>query len=370
LEKKKTSIRLPTVLGLGVFCGASLANKITLVALAGIIAARLAILAYRDGLKPTLSCVVAFGFAMMVGFFAVFFAVYLGHAGDVIEVVRNWYHFGVNAGGEPGFEQFYNGLFVAYKYHLIVLGFAVTFVFSASIVATDRVHWRSRGLVLGAVGLMALFVLYAVYRRPAGTSLYEATVILTAQTAMALAMLPPTLAVKRYTVLLAASALAYALFTFNFHLDQDANERTRRLAATAWQIHAATLDIGGPWVLLIPDNTYGWGGVEELILKGTSDFGWHLLPGSKKTRDRVAPGMIFRPWPDFDGDSKAFLWINKADANGHFVENSVAEPDHRANWAALEMRAKETGSRCQSWTPVFDHRVTLCVFPTALADRS
>jgi hypothetical protein len=66
LERKKTSLQLRSALWLGVFCGASLANKITLISLAGIIAAQLAILAYRDGLKPALLCVFTFCFAMLV----------------------------------------------------------------------------------------------------------------------------------------------------------------------------------------------------------------------------------------------------------------------------------------------------------------
>lgn len=76
-------------------------------------------------------------------FFGVFLAVYLGHIGDVIDILDNWYHFGVDAGQEVGFEQSISGLFVVYNYHLLVLGFAVTFLFSLAIVATDKDQRRS-----------------------------------------------------------------------------------------------------------------------------------------------------------------------------------------------------------------------------------
>lgn len=370
LERKRGPLRWQEAIWLGVFCGSSLANKITLVSLAGIIAAQLAIVAFRDGTKNVLICLSAFGLATFMGFFGVFFAVYLGHATDAIDAVRNWYNFGINAGREVGFEQFIGGLFVAYKYHLVLIAFGLTLVFSTSIVALHKDDRRSRGLLLGAIGLMAAFVMYAVYRRPAGTTLYEASVILTVQAAMMLVILHTSFAATCYTVLLASSALIYSAFTFNYHFDYDAKERSRRLADTAWKIHNATLNIREPWELLIPDNSYGWGGVEELIVKGTSDFSWQEVQGAKTIRDSVAPGMVFRRWPELDGSHKAFLWIIKADDRGNFVENSSAELDHRANWAALETRAKEPGSRCLSWMPVPDHRVTLCVFPTPLADRS
>lgn len=102
-------------------------------------------------------------------------------------------------------------------------------------------------------------------------------------------------------------------------------------------------------MLLIPDNSYRWQGVEELIIKGTSAFpSWTEADDAKWKRDRVAPGMIFRNWPDLDDRATTFLWLIKADDGVHFVENSVGEPAHSAAWAALEAGAAKPGSRCQS----------------------
>ena len=370
LERKKGVLRWQNALWLGIFCGVSLANKITLVCLAGIVAAQVAIRAYRVGCRHALLCISTFGAAAVIGFLAVFLGVYLGHVRDVIEVLQKWYVFGVNAGQEPGFEQFIRGLFIGYNYHLVLLGFAVTLLLSIAVIATDKNRQRSRLLLLGAIGAATAFVAYAVYRRPAGTTLYEAAVILTAQAAMALAMLPPTPVVKRYTVLLGSSAIVYSLFTFNYDLNRDGIAQSRRTADMAWEIHAATREIHGPWVLLIPDNSYGWAGVEELIVKGTSSFPtWYDAAGAKWIRDLVAPGLIFRSWPDLDDGNKVFVWITKADDGVHFVENSLAEVDHRASWVALEARAAEPGSRCQIWTPTAARRVKLCVLASPLASE-
>jgi hypothetical protein len=370
LERMTEPFQWQSALWLGLFCGASLANKITLVSLTGIMAVQIAIVAYRGGLKRALLCLSAFGLAILAGFFAVFLAVYLGKVSAIVAVLRNWYQFGVNAGAEPNFRQFFDGLFVAYNYHLVVLGLGITYLYAIAITAIHAEDRRSRALRLCAIGLMTAFVFYAVYRRPAGTTLFEAMVILTGQAAMVLVILPRGPAVRQYTLVLVSAALFFALFTFDYALDLDkeTKERAKRLADTAWQIHAATLEVRGPWVFLLPDNTYGWGGVEELILKGTSDMTWHEVDAAKKIHDEVAPGMIFRPWPDLADAHKAFLWINRADDRGNFVENSVVEAGHRASWAALEARAKAEGSRCREWLPVADHRVRLCVFQTSLAE--
>jgi hypothetical protein len=368
LERMERPVLWQDSLWIGLFCGASLSNKITLASLAGVIAVQVAIGAYRNGLKQTLLCLLIFEAAAVVGFIAIFLGVYLGRVTDVVEVIRHWYDFGSNAGQEVGFERFLNGLFWRYNYDLVLFGFLSTFLFSTAMVTIDKCRRPSRALLLCAIAAMAAFVFYAVYRRSAGTTLYEAAVLLTAMVAMGLTMLPSTLSVKFYTVILGCSALIYALFTFQSNYDRhQANlERSRRITEMAWQIHAATKEIEGPWVLLIPDDSYVWGGVEELIVKGTSDFGWNEVAAAKWIRDRVAPGMAFRRWPDLFDENRVFLWITKSEDGDHFVKNSVSDPNHHANWQALEVRATDSRARCQSWTP--QRRVTLCVLASNLAD--
>lgn len=64
---------------------------------------------------------------------------------------------------------------------------------------------------------MTAFVVYAVYRRSAGTTLYDAAVILTSQAAIALAMLSSTRSVRRYIVSVGCSTFIVSLFSFNFN---------------------------------------------------------------------------------------------------------------------------------------------------------
>jgi hypothetical protein len=89
--------------------------------------------------------------------------------------------------------------------------------------------------------------------------------------------------------------------------------------------------------VVIPDNRYAIGSVEEILMKGVSDFPtWNITTGRRVLSD-VAPGLTFRTSVDRLDSQTTVMWI---DIPG---ETSLA-----TRFPALGIR--EVGATtCQRW---------------------
>ena len=91
-------------------------------------------------------------------------------------------------------------------------------------------------------------------------------------------------------------------------------------ARAFWDLHREILRLadGKKIIVILPDDSYCYGGVQELLLKGASDFPtWEVSTRGQSILDKFAPGMVFRheggrtlPDADFPRDTLV-VWFEK-----------------------------------------------------------
>jgi hypothetical protein len=283
----------------GILAGLMISNKITMAVVA---AMPLIPVVFR---RPFRFHIVVFRLVLaasgaVAGFYFVLLWLYRFSAPVVAQVLARWYSVvSQPVGGEPGFWA------IAVKNYLIGNSYIYLVIFYLAAIALATFGRRdpaprnalasSLALLAAAAGGAALA--FVVYRRPAGTTLYEACVALPVLGCMALA---PVLRMRSAPVLVgtaAVLAVGGALCTFPIRAETLSLRASGRMGAAWWHLHQELLafSAGHAIIDIIPNNSYNYSGVEECLLKGTADFlSWNLNPKAKPLLERFAPGMTFR----------------------------------------------------------------------------
>jgi hypothetical protein len=220
----------------------------------------------------------------IAGFGAVHLLAYNGRLSDVRAMIPAWLSFVANPGGEPGFwtSTFWSQLW-DYNYGYI----GILFLLLALTVAIALWMDQSRtpaGVALYLIVLaVAAFYVYAIFKRPAATTLFESSQWLTCLAAMQLALVLDVVWVRRIGTAGAALLGLLALGTFP---GRDASAMVRHSAARAsqkQQFFLRTLELARSrsMVVLFKDNSLHHEGFHELLLKGASDFPtWAITRGN------------------------------------------------------------------------------------------
>ena len=281
----------------GLFTGAICANKVTMAIIA--VPLLLAVVFRRDAkalgvVRDTLlalaACVI--GFLFVIWWFYLFkFSAVRGMFGVWIATIRN-------PGGESSFwsSDFRNYL-TSYSYGYIIAFylFAVAVAMGFAVRASKRSALRFGVLTASLAGGVAWT--YFVMKRPAGTTFFEGAVALMGLSGIALT----TITRQRFGTLLvglvAFGWTCFAVCTFQLRESIDTMVLSKPWADEMWRLHRELLEFakGRAIVVIHPRNEYGYGGVEEFLLKGTADVQtWNVSANGRPILDRYAPRMTFR----------------------------------------------------------------------------
>jgi hypothetical protein len=284
---------------IGGFVGICAANKVTLVALGPMLL--LPALLREPYSWRLLAARISVAFASaLVTFIGVIWAFYLFEVGAVGKMLVGWLAFIREPGGESDFWTSQLGLSL-WQYSLAyVIGY---WALSSGMAiwsewrAEDRSSGRRALVLVGiACGLASIGL---VFKRPAGTTLYELSVILTALSVMLLAATIRRPVVRGFVGLSLVAWLVYCAATTTFSLGHNVAliEESPGRAKALWGLYEAVQRMadGRPIVVIFPDNSYHHEGIHELLLKGASDFPtWHISKRGQWIIDRFAPGMTYR----------------------------------------------------------------------------
>ena len=317
---KGTPSRRAVVLA-GGFIGLAMANKITMLVGAGVVA--VPVVAFPGVTRREFTLRVLLAAAALAAAFLLVHAAYYGFDLRMLRhAIPVWLAFVSNPGGQTGF---WRGLFQqfleSYSYGDILLYSAAAATLALVALALHRAFDLRVTLATAFCLLGALASAYFVVKRPAGTTLYESTMF-----AFVLSVVLATMAAEARFVrmLVLAACIGWPLrWIASFPLAENvamvAGSRPR--ADAKWRAFREARRLAGtrPMIVVIPDNSFHHEGVFELLLKGASDFPtWNITSGKRSVLDRYAPGMSFRdeysgpkpsaPYPP----GAALVWFDRA----------------------------------------------------------
>ncbi len=278
------------------FVGMAVANKITMLTVAGIV------------LVPLLAPVAGAGWPMAgrallasvsaaLAFIAVHVVSYHGNIGALTAAAGVWFAFVSQPGAEPDFwGGLFSGFLRDFNYHLLLpFGIATCTLAAGRLMTMRSAEQRSLLLMAFCLASVAANILFVV-KRPAGSTLFESCVFILTVGCAALGAVSSWKPVQRFieVACIAWSAVAVATFDHAYAYDLVAGSTVR--ARDKWEAFEATRRLAspGPIEVIFPDNSFHHEGVFELLMKGSTDFPtWHIGVGGR-VLDRYAPGLSFR----------------------------------------------------------------------------
>jgi hypothetical protein len=289
--------RLVSGVLLGALVGLTASNKVSILPLAML---PVVLFVARDLRRPALALLdaVVSGCAAIVAFVLVHLLLYRFNIDMIRRVLPLWLEVVFNPGGEASFwEQFVNTYLYEFNYLYIYLLLFIALLLAAVVLVRQTIQrvgtlasWLAYLAILG----VALFSLYAIVKRPAGTTAFEGSTIAFALIGclVGLEARDRLQALGGWIVVGAIALLALTTFPVRHHLLTLADTRPR--ADDIWALHAKIMATGRPAVVVIPDNSYGFGSVEEGLMKGFSAYPTWVIREGRDGLDRYAPGMTFR----------------------------------------------------------------------------
>jgi hypothetical protein len=278
---------------LGVFA----ANKVTVLPMAGIV-----LMPFFVGRKrrfgQLLGRGVLAGLALVLGFFLVHLAAYLGRFSALRTMLPIWFSFVANPGGEL---EFWTSTFLKhfwrYNTGLFCLLFLLVLAASIGVFTAKRAWTFRRSACVAAIVVAGALYGYAVIKRPAGSTLFESGNWLLVLALIQLGMLS-TLKVGRQLAAWVAAGLAVVMVV-SFPLGESVSlvrlSKPNADAKFAFYQRVLELAHGRPITVILIDNSFHHEGFHELLLKGASTFpSWHISATGQEMIARYGPGITFR----------------------------------------------------------------------------
>lgn len=321
-----------TVLLLGAFAGLAAANKITMVVIAGVVLVPAVIFRGAGLREMAIRAVIAMA-GLVTAFLAVHFVSYLGDYPRMRASLRIWWAFARNPGGEPAFwDHVINTFIVGYNYrHFLAFSGAILLLALAALPLRHRQRpdiW----LITLYCATAVLAGLYFIAKRPAGSTLFDSTMISFTLAAVLLTANSGWRPVRVAVALSCAAWMVFAATTFERNALYGQIARSRADSTIKWEVFNAVQKMAGsrPIEVIFPENSYHHEGPFELLLKAAADFpsSWTISTGQKTVLDRYAPTMIFRNnngrvRPEMPyGNGRVLVWFDK---EGQSLEREYPE---------------------------------------------
>jgi len=226
-----------------------------------------------------------------------------------------------------------------HRYFLVILAAwwaSVLFVLLAARADDSR---RLRRALLALVLFSAALHLLGLFKRPAGTTVFEISLFLTTSAAALLAAQAEGRPRLRARLCLCGVLLLWSGFAACEGYPSDLSlVRLRETGEHAWDLHRRLDELHLPTVVLIPDNSYTSGNVEEALLKGFSDVPTWNVTGGYALLARFAPNRRYVRRLSAIAPGQALVW---SDVDG--------QPPLEATVPAVKAMLDLPGVRAEAW---------------------
>jgi hypothetical protein len=239
------------------------------------------------------------GLGALATFVLVFLGFYFFRMERVIHVFAAWSDFIQHAGGERGFwESSFEKLTWYNRYGVLGSIALAAVVVRLVLMAWEGIPSVRRSFVLLVILAALVGGVWAVIKRPAGSTYYEVINISIVLAAMAVGCLDGD-RLRRWAILGVTVALVVAALVDAGSVGRMARwvRHTSAAGEPMWRFHQEMLERGKgrPVVVIVPDNSHNYAGPEELLLKGFSLFPtWEPSHYSDRWLHRLAPGLTYR----------------------------------------------------------------------------
>lgn len=295
--RKTTPPRLTEIVFLGIFVGLATANKISMLAVAGVVLVP-AIFAAGVSWKAIPLRVLLVSLAAALTFIGVHFVSYLGNWSMMSRGLKIWWWFVRNAGAMPQFWDGFAAALVAFNYDLLIIYVAIVLILSGFVLVFRR-ESRLRNLTIYfycSLGLAASVVF--LLKRPATSTLFESSIFALTFSAVLLTMIVEWRGMRVMLIGTWAALAMLMVTTFPLQSSYQLIAESGKLSEVKSRVFQEVMAIGkGRQIeVIFPDNLPHHEGMFELLLKAASDFpsNWRISSGQKTILDRYAPHMEFR----------------------------------------------------------------------------
>lgn len=352
------AVSLRRVFCLGLYVGVMGSNKITMLPIGLALLAPAVFAAPLDWRRfLTRGTLAAAGLA--AGFIFVIWWFYLFKLSPVIDMFQTWLGVVRDPGGESNFwSSNFRSHLTGYSYGYIFGLYVVGVVLAAVAALRDPARRREILLVAGVAALGGATWCYFIYKRPAGTTFFEAAVALFGFTAITLVVIAHGRRMPRVIAGLLGLLVVYSAATFQWQGNLAILRESAPWARHMWQLHRDMLEFahGQAIIVIHPLNQYGYGGVAEFLLKGTADVpSWNVTENGRPILERYSPRTTYRhdysgPPPNsaYPGDVTLF-WIDRPEF-----------PPLATQYPFLAAATRRPGVETRSWSmPIQGERATI-----------
>jgi len=291
---------------LGCFAGIMVANKITMAPLAVVMLAP-ALMAGTVRVGTVMARIQAVAVCAAGVFIFVVLSFYVFNIFAFFGMFQNWMSIILNPGSQEDFDvtlgrvsfwvfAFWRDL-VRYSYGYII-AFWLLSLLATLVLGLKGKLFHLRSLVVVALSLLSgIAWVYFLYKRPAGTTFFEASVTLLGLSSCVLTLVAPTRGGRTFIGVAFTVWAIVGISTFNSDQNLTSLRQSGLLADHLWRLHREVLEFanGRDVVVIHPENHFGYRGVPEFLLKGSADTPtWNVSSRGEKIVHRYAPGMSFR----------------------------------------------------------------------------
>jgi hypothetical protein len=309
-----------TFFAAGAFVGIACANKVTMAMITCTVLVPL-LLRQKAAPGPLFRSAAAAALGAALGFLFVILWFYQFRLSAALGMFPRWLATIRNPGGEASFwaSDFRNSL-TGYSYGYIIAFYLLAILVAAGIASRTRERRSATFWVLAAALAGGAAWAYFVYKRPAGTTFFEAAVALLGFGSVALATVSRTRMGACFIGLAALFWTGFAYVTFPLQAKLEIVQESKPWADNMWRLEGELLEFsrGHDIIVVHPDNNRNYSGVPEFLLKGTADVPtWHVTENGRPVLDRYAPRMSFRheyggPFPSLPyPEGCVVFWIDR-----------------------------------------------------------
>jgi hypothetical protein len=370
-SRNNQEISLQLIAIIAFISGISVANKISLVFIVASLIILLTVRFFKERKKYLHIILISLPF-FLLGWILPWLISHNPNYGlhNILDYFKLLIAFIKNAPQEYSFIDGFEHILISYPVYLWLTGLYISFGIFAFVFVLRKFSFRSEEfvLILGLFILSIIQVFLSLRTRPADSTIYEAFSILTAIVMMIAGFLKINeFWINRLMRLLLISCSILFCVSLFFGIENVININGKKIedAQQSWIIHNFSLSQNRQIIVVVPDNSYFYGGgIEELLLKGFSDFPtWNITVG-RKLLEEFSPNFEFRS--EYIADKPNFpyptdvviMWFDKNDSN---LENNK---NLRELYPELNKAVSSEKVKCYRWEIAYHDRVVnMCVIP-------
>lgn len=318
--RKTHEITVFSICVLGGLTGLAIVNKISLL-FPFMAPLSVLILKYIKDYRKFYKKLALYGGFLALGLFMPLIFLYCNNHHHIALDFERWVSFICSPGAENSFSDNLKFIYLYYiDYYIFFITYVIIWISGTYYIFTSETLYSSRSLTCAIMlGITLMCVLIPLKTRPAGTTNFEVYGSITALTIMFFAVIPKDARFFSYF-----KVLIVILWLSLLHPKRDlqnlvkASQNSMHSARIVWQAHNTFLSNSSHPLIILPENSYSIGSVEELLIKGLSEFpSWTITTG-KTTLNKIAPNLsIYTDYNKHEPQFSSFLeytsimWIDK-----------------------------------------------------------